>query len=337
MDEIGTDEQAGTGEGSGMPSRRTTRALVLAGFVIWAGGLTAWEWSWPLSLAASITGGFALTVGLGYLARGARSPGPPAWSVSVPVTLSLILISQGVGQNEFIARVALVGFGALGMLVVFLHILAERTALERQLAQRMLADEQRRLAGEVHDVVGHTLSASMLQLSAARLAIRDDPDAAIASLERAEEHGRRSMEDIGSVVRLLRADEPATGQPTPQLDDLPGLVESFRAAGADISSEVRGALGHLPVTAALTVYRIVQEGLTNAVRHGTGTIDLDIAREDTAVRVTVENGRDDRPAPTSSGSGLVGMRERVAAVGGSLTAGPTPDGARWRLQVRIPT
>jgi len=337
MDEVGTEERAGAGTANGMPSRRTTRALVLVGFAIWAGGLAAWEWSWPLSLTASIAGGFALTVGLGYLALGARSPGPPVWSVSVPVTLSLILISQGVGQNEFIARVALVGFGALGMLVVFLHILAERTALERELAQRLLADEQRRLAGEVHDVVGHTLSASMLQLSAARLAVRDDPDAAIASLERAEEHGRRSMEDIGSVVRLLRSGGTATSPPAPQLDDLPSLVEGLRAAGADIAFTTSGSLDDLPITAALTVYRVVQEGLTNAVRHGVGTIHLDIDRDAAEVRVRLLNDRGRRSTPSSSGHGLVGMQERVQTVGGSLTVGPTPGGDGWALQARIPT
>lgn len=319
----------------GAPTHRATRALVVVGFVVWAGGLALWEWSWPWSLTTSITGGAALMVGLGYLARGSRSPGPPVWSVSVPVTLSLILISQGVGQNDFTVRVALAGFGTLGLLVAFLFILAERTELEHQLARRMLADEQRRLAGEVHDVVGHTLSASLLHLSAAQLAIRDDPDAAIASLQRAEEHGRRSMQDIGSVVRLLRADEAATSPPSPQLDDLPALVDRFRAAGADISDT--GSAGRLPVTAALTVYRIVQEGLTNAVRHGTGTINLDIVRDEAAVRVTICNDRADRTAPTASGHGLVGMRERVAAVGGSLEVGLTPGGDRWRLLARIPT
>lgn len=331
------DDRTLAGEGLAVPRRRTTRMLVLVGLAVWAGGLALWEWSWPWSLTASIAGGAALTAGLGYLARGARSPGPPVWAVSVPVTLSLILISQGVGQTEFIARVALVGFGTLGLLVVFLHILAERTALEHQLATRRLADEQRRLAGEVHDVVGHTLAASMLHLSAARLAIRDDPDAAIASLERAEEHGRRSVADIGSVVRLLRADDAATRSPSPQLDDLPALIGSVRAAGADISSTMSGTFEGLPVTAALTVYRLVQEGLTNAVRHGTGTIYLDITREQDAVRIAVENDRSDRPVPPSSGRGLLVMRERVEAVGGRLTVGPTTDGTRWRLEGRIPT
>lgn len=330
-------DRTGTGEGIEVPTHRATRSLVLVGFAIWAGGLALWEWSWPWSLTTSVAGGLLLTVGLGYLARGARSLGPPVWAVSVPVTLSLILISQGVGQADFTVRVALVGFGSLGLLVVFLHILAERTALERQLATRLLADEQRRLAGEVHDVVGHTLSASMLHLSAARLAIRDDPDAAIASLKRAEEHGRRSMEDIGSVVRLLRADEPSTSPPSPQLDDLPALIDSFRAAGADISDTGADALGHLPVTAALSVYRIVQEGLTNAVRHGIGAIDLGIVRDEAAVRVTIENDRPDRSGLTSPGNGLVGMRERVQALGGSLEVGPATGSDRWCLQARIPT
>lgn len=331
------DDRAGAGERIEMPTRRATQALVLVGFAIWAGGLGLWESSWPWSLTTSVAGGLVLAVGLGHLARGTRSPGPRVWAVSVSVAMSLILISQGVGQADFTTRVTLVGLGSLGLLVVFLDILGERTALERQLARRMLADEQRRLAGEVHDVVGHTLSASLLQLSAARLAVRDDPDAAIASLLRAEEHGRRSMEDIGSVVRLLRADEAATSPPSPHLDDLPALVESFTAAGADICDAGSAPLGHLPVTAALTVYRIVQEGLTNAVRHGTGAIDLGIVRDEAAVRVTIENDRPDPSAPISPGNGLLGMRERLQAVGGSLTAGPTPGGDRWRLRAGIPT
>jgi signal transduction histidine kinase len=255
--------------------------------------------------------------------------------VSVAVSISLILISQGVGQSDYRLRVVLVGLGALGMIVVFLQILEERTAIERELVERTFADERRRLAGDVHDVVGHTLSASMLHMTSARLAIRSDPDAAIASLERAESHGRRSMADIGSVVRLLRADQSATGLPVPGLDQLPALVDGFRAAGADITFSPPDGLGALPSTTALTVYRLVQEGLTNAARHGDGTIDIGIVVNDGAVNVTIENDLTAGDGYASGGTGLAGMRDRVSAIGGSLEAGPM--NGRWRLQASIPT
>jgi signal transduction histidine kinase len=315
-------------------SHRRNRRLIPLGFVIWLIGLSLWETSWPAGLATSVAGGAALTVGLGSLA-GFRTASRPDWMVSVSVSISLILISQGVGQGDYRLRVVLVGLGALGMIVVFLQIVEERTAIERELVERTFADERRRLAGDVHDVVGHTLSASMLHMTSARLAIRSDPDAAIASLERAEEHGRRSMADIGSVVRLLRADQSATGLPVPGLDQLPALVDGFRAAGADITFSPPDGLGALPSTTALTVYRLVQEGLTNAARHGDGTIDIGIVVNDGAVNVTIENDLAAGDGHVSGGTGLAGMADRVSAIGGVLEAGPV--NGRWRLQASIPT
>jgi len=144
------------------------------------------------------------------------------------------------------------------------------------------------------------------------------------------------MEDIGSVVRLLRAGGTATTPPSPRLDDLPALVEGVRAAGADIALTTSGSLDDLPITTALTVYRVVQEGLTNAVRHGVGTIHLDVERDAAEVRIRLRNDCRRRPASTSSGSGVLVMRERVEAVGGSIIAGPTPGGDGWALQARIP-
>ena len=126
---------------------------MLVGFSTWAAGLGLWETAWVGGLVVSLAGGAALTMGLGSLAGGSLDPSRRVW---VPVSISLVLISQGVGSPEFGARVALVGLGTLGVLLVLLHILDERVAVERQLAQSRFADERRRLAGEVHDVVGHT-------------------------------------------------------------------------------------------------------------------------------------------------------------------------------------
>ncbi|MEQ8716681.1 MAG: histidine kinase [Acidimicrobiales bacterium] len=320
------------------PSRRHARWLVMAGFATWSAGLGLWETSWVGGLAATLVGGAALTIGLGSAAGGSLDSSPRMWGVSVPVAISLVLISQGVSRPEFGARVTLVGLGMLGVMLVVLHVLDERVTIERRLAQRTLTDERRRLAGEVHDVVGHTLSASMLHTTAARLALRSDPDAARASLERAEQHGRRSMDDIRSVVRLLR-DDSASGSPTPLTGDVPELVEGFRSAGADIAYSPSRGLDSLPAATMLTVYRVVQEGLTNAVRHGTGTIDVavEVRPAHSRVEIEISNAVVDRSPSARSGSGLAGMRERVGAIGGTLETGSTPGGGRWVLRAAIPT
>lgn len=315
--------------------RRTARWLVVAGFGVWVAGLALWELTWIGGLAASVAGGAALTYGLSRMAQGSSGPGSPMWAVTVPVATSLVLISQGVGQAEFAVRVVLVGLGTLGMVVVFLRVLDERLTVERQLAQRTLADERRRLAGDVHDLVGHTLSASMLHTTAARLSVRSDPDAAIASLERAEQQGRRSMNDIRSVVRLLR-DDPGTVPTAPRASELPQLIEAFVSAGADITFRSTGNLDDLPAPSALTVYRVVQEGLTNAVRHGTGGIDVTVDHAGDCVDVEISNDRAHPSEAASPGNGLVGMRERINAIDGALEAGATGIGHRWVLHARIP-
>lgn len=323
--------------GDGQP-RRTARWVVVAGFGVWVAGLALWELTWIGSLAASIAGGAALTYGLSRMARGSGGTGSPVWAVTVPVAISLVLISQGVGQSEFGVRVVLVGLGTLGMVIVFLRILDERVEIERRLAVRTLVDERRRLAGEVHDVVGHTLAASMLHTTAARLSVRSDPDSAVTSLERAEEHGRRSMDDIRSVIRLLRDDTGIDG-PAPSAGELPELVEGLRSAGADVTFTATGVLDDLRTATALTVYRVVQEGLTNATRHGAGAIDVTVGLDGGSEQVEIEiaNDRPVRPPTSVQGSGLAGMRERVGAVGGTLEAGPTDGGRRWVLRARIPT
>ena len=317
---------------------------MVAGFVVWSAGLVLWQLSWVVGLVTSVAGGALLANGLGRLTQGSSGTSPRGRAVEVSagiaVGISLLLISQGVagfGGNDFAVRVALVSLGTLGIILVLLRSLDERLAMERRLAQRSLTDERRRLAGEVHDVVGHTLAASMLHTTAARLSVRSDPDAAIASLERAEEQGRRSMDDIRSVVRLLR-DAPGSTDPTPLVGELPELVEAFRSAGADITATGSVRLDGLPAATALTAYRVVQEGLTNAVRHGAGAIELTTDAPAGGGHLDIRISNDVVPSPkaTPGGSGLAGMRERVSAVGGTMEAGPTNGGRRWVLHARIP-
>ena len=219
--------------------------------------------------------------------------------------------------------------------------LAELRAAHHALAQQAVSEERRRIAREVHDIVAHTLSVTMLHLTAARLAVRRDPAAAEEALAEAERHGRASMDDIRGVVRLLRADESALATALPDDTDLPGLVERYVSAGSVIDLRLDGTLTSLPPAVGLAVYRLVQESLSNASRHGQDPIVVEVERAADAVVVEVTNSLDtSMTTPAEPGAGLTGMRERVAALDGSFAAGPVRDGeapgTMWRVHARIP-
>jgi len=206
-------------------------------------------------------------------------------------------------------------------------------AAQAQLAERSRAEERHRIAGEVHDVIGHALTVSLLHIEGARLAVDDaDPEDARERLAEAERLTRHSLDEVRATVGLMRADGDTV--PLPGVADLPGLVESFRRAGARVELHVSGDLAAAGPARGLAIYRIVQEALTNATRHAPGEpvrarvevtgreVTVEVCNEATGVTSVVE------------GSGLRGMRERAASCGGQLTAGPVPDG--WRVGARIP-
>lgn len=317
----------------GPQDRQVARRIVAVGLVCWAIGVGLWEWSWWVGLTGSIIGGALLAAGLSALAQPSPDTRYPVWTVTIPIAISLTLLSQGVSRSTFLERTTFTGLGTIGMILVLLHILEERLTAERRLSQHRLDDVRRQLAGEVHDVVGHTLAASMLHTSAARLAIRTDPDAAIASLERSEEHSRRSMRNIHSIVHLLR-DRSGTGAPAPTADDLARLVDDVRLAGASVTLDTHVDLEELEAPVGLTLYRVVQEGLTNAVRHGSGPVQIIVRFDGTHVDIVVLNDCAAPPRMSSAGTGLIGMRERVEALGGDVTTQRSD--SRWKLHVRIP-
>ena len=214
---------------------------------------------------------------------------------------------------------------------------AELRAAQQELADRAVAEERRRIAREVHDLVAHTMSVTMLHLTAARLAVRRDPAAAEEALAEAERHGRSSMDDIRSVVQLLRTDEPSVTAALPD-DDLTELVDRYRSAGSDVQLCIRGPVADLPPAVRLAVHRVVQESLSNAVRHGREPIDVAVRHDGDAVALVIVNGRHaparQEPGP---GAGVTGMRERVEALGGRFRAGPAEDGSTWRVDATIPS
>lgn len=209
----------------------------------------------------------------------------------------------------------------------------ELARAQSKLAQQTLRDERARIAREVHDIVAHTMSVTMLHLTAARLAMSNDPAGAEDALAEAERHGRSSMDDIRRVVRLLRTNESSLSAALPDDADVAVLVERYQAAGRQISLTEDGFIALSPA-ARLAVYRIVQEGLSNAVRHGTGRVELVIRHAPEETSISIDNAAGEG-FPSRDGAGLVGMRERIGALEGSLSSGPDGAGG-WRLRARIP-
>jgi signal transduction histidine kinase len=213
-------------------------------------------------------------------------------------------------------------------------------AAQRELAQQALLAERRRIARDVHDFVGHGLAAVMLQVTSARHVLRRDPASAEEALRAAEAVGRLSMDELRRTVGLLRsADEDGVEPPLPSAEEVATLVEHARAAGLDVELRTRGDMARVPQTVGVAVYRIAQEALANAARHAPRArtvIELELA--DGQVRLEAETSGPAVAAPANEADrpryGLVGMRERAVALGGELSAGPTPEG--WRVSCQLP-
>lgn len=243
-------------------------------------------------------------------------------------------------------------FAGAGLLVLFIYAVALLGAAASRLARPFLgastadrlaavraraADlgERNRLAAELHDSIGHALSVVALQAGAASRVIDSDPGFARGALEAIAEQARTATAELDHVLGLLR-ENPGERAPQRALADVPHLVEAARSAGTEAEYTAHGPVGEVPPAVARELYRICQEGVTNALRHGTGgPIRVRVEAADDTVRVEVANpcaGR--RPRRRGGGRGLEGARERVGLLGGDLRAG-AEDGV-WRLVADIP-
>ena len=213
------------------------------------------------------------------------------------------------------------------------ELVDELRVAQAGLTERVRAEERVRIAHELHDVIAHSLTVSLLHVSSARLAVQDAPAEAADALAQAEQHGRAALTEVRQAVGLLHSG-PGSLTPLPGTAQLPGLVDGFRRAGATVHFEVVGELDRLPETTGLTLYRILQESLTNASRHAAGsTSTVRLAVGARTAELTVDSAGAPR-APHDQGLGLTGMRERALALGGELTAGPS--GTGWRVHAVLP-
>jgi len=236
---------------------------------------------------------------------------------------------------------------------------------EDRSAQLAVAEERVRIARELHDIVAHGVSLMTIQIAAARRVALSKPETSEQSLMAAEQTGRQTLSELDSLLAVLRGADASIGaasstrppgspsgggdgtdaipgdgrRPLPRLWDVPALVESLRSAGRDVRFSVLGDQPPVPTSVELVLYRVVQEALTNSVRYaGDSMIDIQLIHTPEAITLFVD---DEGPGAAAvgrpgGGHGLLGMAERLATVGGTLTAGPRQPGPGWRVQASIP-
>jgi signal transduction histidine kinase len=235
-------------------------------------------------------------------------------------------------------------FVAIGWLVGYLmrsqqDLLIKQGQMQDQLARHAAADERRRIAREVHDVIAHSLSVTLLHLTGARHALEHDgvDEETVRALQRAEHLGRQAMADIRRTVGLLDAEAMGL-TPEPGITDIPTLVEDFSRAGLNVSFGVSGSLDDVSAAAGLALYRIAQESLANIAKHAPAAaarITLTASRTAATLHVVNELTPADRQRPIDPGRGLHGMMQRIELLGGTINFGPNPDG--WAVHASVPS
>ncbi len=275
------------------------------------------HWLWA---AAVWSAGAVLTVGAFLVIAGEIPDGGLANAIV------LASVSAGLGMLAILGRLWMRNLGRAER--------AERVSAE-ELQRRRDLEERNRIARELHDVVAHSMSVINVQSTTARYRKPGIPPEIQQEFDDIAESSRQALNEMRALLSLLRTGEVPTA-PVPTVADIPDLIEATRASGAQISYS--GPDTTVSPAVGLTAFRVVQEGLSNALRHSPGsTVDVTVATEAGAVTVQVLNSApvsDEENAP-GSGLGLAGIRERVTTVGGTVEAGPRAEGG-YRLYARIP-
>lgn len=320
-----------------------------------ASGALYWRRSRPLVVLGVTLAGSAVSMAIGYPEGGfavifavysaGRYADNDRWNY-----IGLGAAAALVGLGEFLDDVVL-GELAFGLFVMFLvwyigrriRFRGERAEqLEREQAaeaRRAVAEERTRIARELHDVVAHRVSLMTVQAGAAKTVAADDPEGALQAMEAVEQAGRQALDELRHLLGVLRPDaEVEVLGPQPGLADVPRLVEQLGEAGLEVSLTIDGAQTDLPARVDLFAYRIVQEALTNVLKHAGShaRTEVRVSTDNHGVEIEVlDNGHGATILP-GSGHGIVGMRERALLLGGSLDTGPRPGGG-FQVVAYLPT
>ena len=282
-----------------------------------------------------------------------RSGRRTAWTVGVIAAVAITAVYATTHQEPLLVGTSLLRFDfaiaatALGDAVRSrrLHLArvearaerAERTREEE--ARRRVAEERVRIARDLHDVVAHHITLVNAQAGVAHHLMRTDPDRAYEALAHIKETSRAALDELRATVGLLRQpdDAPDSRAPLPGLADLDALIGGIRAGGLSVTVTRTGLPRPVAPATELTAYRIIQESLTNTHKHARAAhADVFLDYGAATLRVTIgDDGRGHTPKGPGTGHGLIGMRERATAIGGTLTAGRTPDGG-FRVVAELP-
>ncbi|GAA2090228.1 sensor histidine kinase [Actinomadura alba] len=316
---------------------RVTAAGLLCGVIVMA---TKDEfWPWPVTSFLSLvfvlfavavsyerrtSGGAVLLTIVGVIAPAALLAGMPVWFGIILTGIVLIVLAFG---------------DAVGGRYAAEASLAEHAELHRQdLARHAVLEERARIARELHDVVAHHMSVIAMQAEAAPYKIPELPDAAKDTFVVVRDAAREALAETRRVVGLLRADdEAAERRPQPGLDRLDELTRGATQSGLAVRVRVVGVPRPVAAGVDLSAYRIVQESLSNASRYAPGArVDVEVRYGPDLLRVrVVDDGARTTPQESGGGHGLIGMHERVAMLGGTLSAGPDP-GNGWSVVAELP-
>ncbi|GAA1432392.1 sensor histidine kinase [Streptomyces thermospinosisporus] len=312
-----------------------------------------YEFSWPWTSAGIVGHLFVLLL----LALRVRTR--VAAEVLALTALATYVLQGLIGGENYLATgqiavilyavVVLLGSALRGRREARAELVQQTTLTAEERSRRTLLEERSRIARELHDVVAHHMSVISIQAQVAPHLVDDPSEELRENLAGIRQNAVEALTELRRVLDVLRSEHPgpqgpegdpagAPHAPQPTLDRLATLVENTRAAGLTVTTEVTGERRPLPPGVELSAYRIVQEALSNVLRHAPGaTARVALAYQPHALRVEVTNTRPTGQAPPSSGAGhgLLGMRERAMMLGGSLTAGPSADGG-YRIEALLP-
>lgn len=307
---------------------------------------------WPWSVPALLT--FILFVGVVTFVHGARVGAFPlvigvVLSLSAPVLRPDVVATSATAGSatadlivtaSIAAAIFLVAALVAGRLRVSQELTREKEHSALEGSRRALVEERTRIARELHDVVAHSMSVIQVQASTARYRIPEIGDAATAEFEDIAATARASLTEMRRMLGVLRTeDQTAELAPQQGIGDVPALVDSIRRAGVEVGLVIEGGDAASAATPAVQIatFRIIQEALSNAVRHAPGArVAVRLHVDAAAVRIHVRNGAPPHsPQSHGIGYGLRGMRERAELLGGSLSAGRDTDGG-WTVDASLP-
>ena len=309
-------------------------ALFAVGIFVWAAGQAVGDGDGAGSWLLYCVGG-ALAVNGFVVTCGSRPFQREAGWLWVPLVFALFLI--GTTATGEIWRTLAVTTAVVVLVAAFARTVLQLRAAQDQLATASVLEDRQRVAADVHDVVGHAMAVTMLHVNAARLSLPGNPDAAMEALTHAERSGRESMSEIRAMVRLLRYEEMTELTSDADASDVARPDRHLPRGWSDHRRRrLRSRVSDVSALTSVTLYRLVQEGLTNAIKHGNGPVGITFRATTDEVEMVVTNPCRRDADVRRQGHGLVVARERVATAGGTFDVGPDRSGSVWRMTARLP-